>query len=147
MAGIRRVWVFTVTSTASHAGTNARLQLEITCRNGEMVSGELRHHRGNDLDGGQEGSFSMCLSEADSIDDTNVEQIRLRIEGTDAWLPRSISVTSENVDGGIVVLSDEPHWDRWFDPEFTPGFALRLLPRSQETGSRELLASRSQVQQ
>jgi hypothetical protein len=133
MARIKRVWVFTVTSTASHAGTNAKLRLEITCRNGEKVSGELRHHRGNDLDGGQEGCLSMCLSEADGIDDTNIEQIQLRIEGSDAWLPTSISVTSENVDGDIVLLSDNAHWDRWFDPEFTPGFALCLLPRSQET--------------
>jgi hypothetical protein len=134
MARIKRVWVFTVTSTASHAGTNAKLLLEITCRNGERVSGELRHHRENDLDGGQEGCLSLCLSEADRIDDKNIEQVRLRIHGTDAWLPKSISVTSENVDGGITVLSDEPYWDRWFDPEFTPGFALRLLPRRQETG-------------
>ena len=133
MARIKHIWVLTVTSNEYHASTNATLRLDIICSNGDRVSHDLRALRGNELEGGKRSCLEMCLSESDIIDDTRIEQIRLRIHGTnDAWLPKSISVVSENVDRGMVLLSAHSHWNRWFDPEFTPGYALHLLPRGEE---------------
>ena len=128
MARIKRLWVVTVTSNESHAGTSAVLRLDIICSNGDRVSRDLRNPRGNDLARGQRQRLEVSLSQGDNIDDTQIDQLHLRIHGTDdVWLPKSILVISENVDGGIVLQSENPHWNRWFDPEFTPGYALHVF--------------------
>ena len=68
------------------------------------------------------------MPEADNLDDTQIKEIRLRIHAAhDAWMPKSICVVSENVDGGIKLLSADPDWNGWFDPESRPGYAVRLL--------------------
>jgi hypothetical protein len=72
----------------------------------------------------------LVLSEADNLDDTQIKEIRLRIhDAHDAWMPKSIWVLSENVAGEIKVLSANPDWNAWFDPESRPGYALHLLPQ------------------
>jgi len=72
----------------------------------------------------------VVLAEADNLDDKQIKEIRLRIHAAhDAWMPKSIWVVSENVDGEIKLLSANPDWNWWFDPESKPGYALRLLPQ------------------
>ncbi len=79
----------------------------------------------------------MCLSQADNIDNTQIEMLRLQIFGTnDAWLPKSILVVSQNDDGDIVLLSENRYWNRWFDPEFTPGYALHVFADKDLTRNR-----------
>ena len=130
MDRIKRLWLLAVTSTESFAGTHAKLRLEITSGNGDKVWDDVGDPRQKDRERGQTGCHELALSEADNIDDTQVKQIRLRIhEGYDAWLPKSIWVISENVEGSLRLLSANPDWSRWFDPEFTPGYALPLLPQ------------------
>ena len=128
MASIKRLWVVTVTSNESHAGTSAMLRLDIICSNGDRVSCDLRNPRGSDLECGQRQRLDVSLSQGDNVDDAQIDQLHLRIHGTDdAWLPKSILVISENVDGGIVLLSVNSRWNRWFDAEFTPGYALHVF--------------------
>ena len=128
MARIKRLWVVTVTSNESHAGTRAMLRLEIICQNGDRVSCDLRNRGGNDLECGQRQRLEAILSQEDNVDDTQIDQLHLRIHGTDdAWLPMSILVISENVDESIVLLSENSRWNRWFDAEFTPGYALHVF--------------------
>ena len=130
MARIKRLWLLTVTATESYAGTNARLRLEIASHNGQKVWNGLGDLGQNDRERGQTGCQELVLSEADNLDDTQIEEIRLRIhDANDAWMPKSIWVVSENVDGGIKLLSANPDWHRWFDSESRPGYALRLLPQ------------------
>ncbi len=135
MARIKRLWVFTVTSTESFAGTNATLRLEIVSEGGDEVRSDLGDPRENDRKRGQAGCHELLLSEADHLDDTRIQEIRLRIHAMhNAWLPKSIWVISENVDGDIKLLSANPDWNRWFDPESRPGYALRLMPRQPVVG-------------
>jgi hypothetical protein len=130
MARIKRLWLVTVTATESFAGTRAQLQLEIASHTGEKVWDDLGNPRQNDRERGQTGCFELVLSEADNLDDTQIKGIWLRLhDGHDAWMPKSIWVMSENVDGGIKLLSAHPDWKSWFDPESRPGYALRLLPQ------------------
>ena len=130
MARIRRLWLLTVTATESYAGTHAQLRLKITSHNGEKVWDDLGDPRQNDRERGQTGCQELVLSEADNLDDTQIKEIRLRIhDAHDAWMPKSIWVLSENVDGEIKLLSANPDWNSWFDPESRPGYALHLLPQ------------------
>jgi len=130
MAKIKRLWLLTVTSTESFAGTRAQVRLEIVSRNGYRMWADIGDPNQNDRAGGQTGCHELVLSETEYLDDTHIQEIRLRIhDGPDAWLPKSIWVVSENVDGGITLLSADPDWNRWFDPESRPGYALRLLPQ------------------
>jgi len=130
MARIKRLWLFTVTASESYAGTRAQLRLEIASHNGEKVWDDLGDPRQNDRELGQAGCQELVLSEADTLDDTRIKEIRLRIhDAHDAWMPKSIWVVSENVDGGVKLLSANPDWNRWFDPESRPGYALCLLPQ------------------
>jgi len=130
MARIKRLWVLTVTSTESFAGTTAEVHLEIVSRDGNRRWTDLGDPNRNDRECGQTGCHELVLSELEYLDDTQIEEIRLRIRGEhDAWLPKSIWVLSENVDGGIKLLSADPDWHRWFDPQSRPGYALSLLPR------------------
>ena len=78
--------------------------------------------------GGQRQRLEAILSQSDNVDDAQIDQLHLRIHGTDdAWLPMSILAISENVDGGIVLLSENSRWNRWFDTEFTPGYVLHVF--------------------
>ena len=130
MARIKRLWLLTVTATESYAGTRAQLRLEIASHNGEKVWDDLGDPRQNDRERGKTGCQELVLSEADNLDDTQIKVIRLRIQDAhDAWMPKSIWVISENVVGGTTLLSADPDWNRWFDPESRPGYALRLLPQ------------------
>ena len=130
MARIKRLWLFTVTSTESFAGTRAKLRLEIISGNGDKAWDDVGDHRQDDRECGQTGCQELVLSEADNVDDTQIREIRLRIhDADDAWMPKSIWVVSENVDGDIRLLSANPNWNRWFDSESRPGYALRVLPQ------------------
>ena len=130
MAKIKRLWLLTVTSTESFAGTHAQVRLEIVSRNGNRMWTDIGDPNQNDRECGQTGCHEVVLSEAEYVDDTQIHEIRLRIhDGHDAWLPKSIWIISENVEGGIKLLSADPDWNRWFDPESRPGYALRLLPQ------------------
>ncbi|MFH1921880.1 MAG: PLAT/LH2 domain-containing protein [Planctomycetota bacterium] len=130
MAKIKRLWLLTVTSTESFAGTHAGVRLEIVSRNGNRMWADIGDPNQNDRECGQTGCHELVLSETEYVDDTQIQEIRLRInDGPDAWLPKSIWIISENVDGGTKLLSADPDWNRWFDPESRPGYALRLLPQ------------------
>jgi hypothetical protein len=130
MARIKRLWLLAVTATRSYAGTHAPLRLEIASHNGEKVWDDLGDPRQNDRERGQTGCQELVLSEADNLDDTRIKEIRLRIhDAHDAWMPKSIWVLSENVAGEIKVLSANPDWNSWFDPESRPGYALHLSPQ------------------
>lgn len=77
-------------------------------------------------------SYELVLSETDDVDDTQIQEIRMRIhDGHDAWFPASIWLLSENVDGEIRILSANPDWNEWFVTDSTPGYALRLTPQQQ----------------
>jgi hypothetical protein len=103
---------------------------EATSHNGEKVWDDLGYPQQNDRECGQTGSQELVLSEADSLDDTQIKDILPQIhDAIDAWMPKSIWVMSENIDGGIKLLSAHPDWNSWFDPESRPGYALRLLPQ------------------
>ncbi|MBN2292769.1 MAG: hypothetical protein JXM70_10110 [Pirellulales bacterium] len=129
MARIKRLWLFTTTSTESYAGTRAQLRLEIVSHNGDKVWDDLGDPQQNDRECGQTGCQELILSETDKLDDAQIKEIRLRIhDAYDAWKPSSIWIISENVDGEIKLLSANPDWNSWFDPESRPGYALRLLP-------------------
>ena len=130
MARIKRLWLYTVTSTKGFAGTRAKLRLEILSGNGDKAWDDVGAPRQNDRERGQTGCQELLLSEADDLHDTQIREIRLRIhDAYDAWMPKSIWIVSENVDEGIVLVSANPNWNRWFDPESRPGYALRVLPQ------------------
>ena len=130
MARIKRLWLLTVTSTESFAGTTAEVHLEIVSRGGNRRWTDLGDPNRDDRKCGQTGCHELVLSDLEYLDDTQIEEIRLRIRGEhDAWLPKSIWILSENVGGGIKLLSADPDWHRWFDPQSRPGYALSLLPQ------------------
>ena len=130
MARIKRLWLVTVTSTESSAGTTAEVHLEIVSQDGNRKWTDLGDPNRNGRECGQTGCHELVLSELEYLDDTQIKDIRLRICGErDAWLPKSIWILSENVDRGIKLLSADPDWNQWFDPEFRPGYALSLLPQ------------------
>ena len=130
MARIKRVWVFTVTANKDFACTGASLRLEIITANGSKVWDNLATPWRNDRDRGQTDSYELVLSETDDVDDTQIQEIRMRIhDGHDAWFPASIWLLSENVDGEIRLLSANPDWNEWFVTDSTPGYALRLTPQ------------------
>ena len=130
MARIKRLWVLTVTSTESFAGTTGKIRLEIVSRDGNRMCADLGDPNGNDRECGQTGCHELILSESQFVDDAQIKEIHLRIRGEhDAWLPKSIWSLSENIDGGIKLLSADPDWHRWFDPESRPGYALSILPQ------------------
>lgn len=128
MARIKRLWLFTVTSTESFAGTRDEVRLEIVSRNGYRMWVDIGDPNRNDRESGQTACHQLALSDAEYVDDTQIQEIRLRIGVRhDAWLPRSIWVLSENVCGGIKLLSADPDWNQWFDPKSKPGYALSLV--------------------
>ena len=130
MARIKRLWLVTATSTESFAGTTADVHLEIVSRNGSRSWIDLGDPDRNGRECGQAACHELALSETEYIDDTQIKEIRLRICGEhSAWLPRSIWILSENVDGETKLLSANPDWNAWFDPESRPGYALSLLPQ------------------
>ena len=118
MARIKRLWLLTVTATKSYAGTHAPLRLEIASHNGEKVWDDLGDPQQNDRELEQTGCQELVLSEADNLDDKQIKEILLRIHDPhDAWMPKSIWVVSENVDGDIGLLSANPDWNWWFGLE------------------------------
>ena len=132
MAIIKRLWVFTVTANKDFACTSAKIQLGIITPNGRKVWDSLDTPWRNDRDRGQTDSYELVLSETDNVDDTQIQEIRMRIhDANDAWLPKSIWVLSENVDGEVKVLSANPDWNQWFATDSVPGYSLRLLPHGQ----------------
>ena len=132
MSRIKRLWLLTVTANGNFAGTRAQLRLEIVSHSGERVWDDLGDPQQNDHERGSTGCLELVLPEACNLDDTQIKEIRLRIhDGFDAWMPKSIWLMSENIDGGIKLLSANPDWNSWFDPESRPGYALRVLPECQ----------------
>lgn len=130
MARIKRLWLFTVTSTESFAGTCGEVHLEMVSRNGYRMWVDIGDPNRNDRECGHTACHELALSDAEYVDDTRIQEIRLRIgDQHDAWLPKSIWVLSKNVDGGIKLLSADPDWNRWFDPKSRPGYALSLVCR------------------
>ena len=130
MARIKRLWLFTVTSTESFAGTCGEVHLEMVSRNGYRMWVDIGDPNRNDRECGHTACHELALSDAEYVDDTRIQEIRLRISDQhDAWLPKSIWVLSKNVDGGIKLLSADPDWNRWFDPKSRPGYALSLVCR------------------
>ena len=132
MARIKRVWVFTVTANKDFACTSASLRLEIITANGSKVWDNLDTPWRNDRDRGQTDSYELVLSETEDVDDTQIQEIKMRIHGGhDAWFPASIWLLSQNVDGEIRLLSANPDWNEWFVTDSTPGYTLRLTPQQQ----------------
>ena len=128
MARIKRVWLFTATSKESFAGTCGEVYLEMVLRNGYRMWVNVGDLNRSDRECGQTVCHELALSDAAYADDAQIEEIRLRISDQhDAWLPKSIWVLSKNVDGGVKLLSADPEWNQWFDPESKPGHALNLV--------------------
>ena len=128
MARIKRLWLFTVTSKESVAGTCGEVRLEVVSRNGYRTWVNIGDPTRNDRKCGQTACHELALSDAEYVDDAQLQELRLRIGNQhDAWLPKSIWVLSKNVDGGIELLSADPEWNQWFDPKSMPGHALNLM--------------------
>ena len=128
MARIKRLWLFTVTSTESFAGTCGEVYLEMVLRNGYRMwisIGDLNRH---DRECGQTACHELALSDATYVDDAQIQELRLRIgDQHDVWLPKSIWVLSKNVDGGIKLLSADPEWNQWFKTKPRSGYTLSLV--------------------
>lgn len=128
MARIRRLWLFTVTSTQSFAGTRAPLRLEIVSEGGTPFRADLTDSAEGDRERGQTGCHELIVSEQDGLDDTQIKEILLQIHDSDnAWMPKSIWLICENVAGEVKLLSANPDWHSWFDTESRPGYTLRLI--------------------
>lgn len=132
MAEIRRLWLFTETSSESFAGSNAKLRLDIQSQDGSIFSVDLGHSAGDSFARGKTSCQEVLLPQSNHVDDTQIREICLRIlDGHDAWLPKSIWIISESVDRDRALLAADPDWHRWFDPESRPGYSLSLLPRQE----------------
>ena len=130
MAGIRRLWLFTETSSESFAGSNAKLRLDIQSQDGSIFSVDLGNSAGDSFARGKTSCQEVLLPQSNHVDDTQIREICLRIlDGHDAWLPKSIWIISENVDGDRRLLTSDPNWHRWFDWESRPGYSLSLSQR------------------
>lgn len=128
MARIKRLWVFTVTSEESIAGTCGEVYLEMVLRSGYRMRVNIGDLNRNDRECGQTACHELALSDVVYVDDAQIQEIRLRIgDQHDAWLPTSIWVLSKNVDEGIKLLSADPEWNQWFEPRSSPGYALSLM--------------------
>ena len=128
MARIKRLWLFTVTSTESVVGTCSEAYLEMVLRNGYRMWVDIGDLNRNDRERGQTACHELALSDTAYVDDAQIQEVQLRISDQhDAWLPRSIWVLSKYVDGGIKLLSADPVWNHWFDPKSRPGYALNLV--------------------
>ncbi len=129
MARIKRLWLFTVTSTQSFAGTQAPLRLKIISQDDRPFKADLGDPGQDDRECGQTGCHELVFSEEDGLDDTQINEVLLQIHDSDnAWMPKSIWVICENIDGDFKLLSANPDWHSWFDPESRPGYTLRLMP-------------------
>jgi hypothetical protein len=102
--------------------------LEIVSEGGNSFKADLDNSNQDERERGQTGCHELKLSEEDGLDDTQLKEILLQIHDSDnAWMPESIWVIGENVDGDCKLLSAHPNWHSWFDPESRPGYTLRLI--------------------
>ncbi len=128
MAQIRRLWLLTETSSESFSGTNSKLRLDIHVQGDRTFSVDVGDPKRDDFGCGKTGCQQIDVPTSDAIDDTQIREICLRIlENHDAWLPKSIWIVSEDIDGECSPLTADPRWHRWFDWDSRPGYSLSLL--------------------
>jgi len=130
MAQIRQLWLLTETSSESFSGTTSKLRLDIHFQGNRTLSVDVGDPEGDDFGCGKTGCQRIDISPSDAVDDTQIREICLRIlDDHDAWLPKSIWIIAENVDGECGLLTADPSWHRWFDWDSRPGYSLSLSPQ------------------
>lgn len=138
MAMLRTLWVLHTTSTKDDAGTDEGFELVIHSQiNPNAIVGTLRFPDlpPDERERGRTDEYRFDASdlgvEMFGLDEDN---FCIQILGEDAWLPGSIWVIGQDVEGRRELLASVPSWpeDLWFSEDESEGEATRCLdaPRS-----------------
>jgi hypothetical protein len=133
MATLRYVWVIHTTSTAANAGTDEGFELIIRSQvNPQAIVGTRRYpdlpHDERERGRTDQYRFDVRDLGVDMFG-LNEDNFCIRILGDDAWLPASIWIIGQDVQGARRLLAGVPTWpdDLWFSTDASEGEATRCL--------------------
>jgi hypothetical protein len=133
MANIQRLWVIVTTANVADADTENKFDLVIKAAPNpnfearfhfpDLPNPDERERARTDEYPFEVGTLNV------SMDLVNGNTIAMEILGNDAWLPSSIWVIGEDVDGTRKLLVGIPRWpaNRWWSTDTSEGQPSRLL--------------------
>jgi hypothetical protein len=116
MPRLNTITVIHTTKNESDAGTDADFVLEIV-KQGQDVLKEFPDLPHDERERGRTDQYDFDVSgdDVDSSDPFFSISMRL-VNSEDGWLPKSVFVFGQTVNGDNVVLGSHPEWnDGWFD--------------------------------
>jgi PLAT/LH2 domain len=133
MAKLRYLWVIHTTSTAADANTDDRFELQVRGTvNPQAIIAQLRFpdlpHNERERGRTDQYRFSMDTYDVDmfGFDESSFSIITF---GHNAWLPSSIWVIGQDVEGTRRLLASVPKWPKnlWFSTDSKEGEQSRAL--------------------
>ncbi|MGH9970006.1 MAG: hypothetical protein ACREBG_19730 [Pyrinomonadaceae bacterium] len=121
MARLRTLWVIHTTSAQGDANTDERFRMIIkdsSAQRTELVLPSLQH---DERERGRTDEYVFNLEGGRFIEMETLRpaDIGIEITGGNAWLPKSIWVIGQDVQGGRKLLAAQPSWpsDGWFSTQ------------------------------
>lgn len=121
MSRLQTIWVIHTTSELADANTDDKFRVIIrdsSAQQTEMVFPSLPH---NERERGRtdEYVFNMQGQRAIEMETLTPANIGLEITGGNAWLPKSVWVIGQDVQGKRKILAAQPRWpsDSWFSTQ------------------------------
>jgi hypothetical protein len=131
---IYRVLLLVETSNNDNAGTDNPIEIRITAGGINVMQQEIIDTSQPDLEQGTFNWYFLDVAVPFTRSDVLLNgEIRLRILGTDAWLPRTLFVLGFDTEDGrpteIVTLVSVPEWNMgWLSTDTNEGQPSYLLP-------------------
>lgn len=133
MTALRYLWVIHTTSADENAGTDEGFQLRILSQinpNAVVAEFEFPDLQHDERERGRTDEYRFDVSELE-IDMVGLDEDNFCVEilGDDAWLPHSIWIIGQDVEGTRQLLASVPEWpkDLLFSTDEAEGEASHCL--------------------